>query len=56
MERDREMERERDRERNRKGKGKESERIKVRATIFLNRPGQNEKNPRTSEEAVYSSM
>ncbi len=36
----------------RKGKGKESERIKVRAIIFLNRPGQNEKNPRTSEEAV----
>jgi hypothetical protein len=40
------------RERDRKGKGKESERIKVRVIIFLNHLGQNEKNPRTSEEAV----
>ncbi len=42
------------------GKGQErarerervNERIKVWAIIFINRPGQNEKNPRTSDEAV----
>ncbi len=40
---------EREREREREGV---SERIEVRAIIFLNCPGQNEENPRTSEEAV----
>ncbi len=55
-ERKKERERKRERERETRDERRETrdERRETRneAIIFLNRPGQNEKNPRTSEEAV----